>query len=319
MSLVRAEAVRFGVHPFVRVTLGMCLVVAAVLAGVTVWNARPVTSSEVAAARGLIAHEVSLPGFRAAVRRCEHRHGGLPAAPSVSAHCRKVLAPPLRNYLPHKGTLSDAARSGPGLVIGLLVLAEAFLIGCILAGADWASGSIENQLLVDPRRLRWWLAKGVAWSGAVAMAAGATLVVFWVPVLLATRRWGWASADGIESLVAPAILRTVGVAAALCMLALALTTLTRSALGGVGLLVGLWLVTGPALAAMGGSAAHSLSNNLVATVRGDYQVYDRSLACADPTCRLLRTIHATNAVGEVFITTLVLAAAALVAFRRRDV
>ena len=53
------------------------------------------------------------------------------------------------------------------------------IAGCTFVGADWASGSMTNQLLFVPRRTRVWLAKAAAvtiWSGAFALVVISALL-----------------------------------------------------------------------------------------------------------------------------------------------
>ena len=56
------------------------------------------------------------------------------------------------------------------------------IAGSTFVGADWSSGSLTNQLIFEPRRLRLWLAKAVAvviGSGVVTLVA---LTGYWLGV-----------------------------------------------------------------------------------------------------------------------------------------
>ena len=53
------------------------------------------------------------------------------------------------------------------------------LVGTTFAGHDWNTGSISNQLLFEPRRLRVWLAKLLAVGLVASALAAAVLFAHW--------------------------------------------------------------------------------------------------------------------------------------------
>ena len=53
------------------------------------------------------------------------------------------------------------------------------LVGTTFAGHDWNTGSMSNQLLFEPRRLRVWMAKGAAVLLTGLVVGAVVLALFW--------------------------------------------------------------------------------------------------------------------------------------------
>ena len=69
-----------------------------------------------------------------------------------------MVPSPSGSRLPRSWTSRTSAKgSGLAVVVSHLLLV---LVGTTFVGHDWNSGSMSNQLLFEPRRLRVWAAKG---------------------------------------------------------------------------------------------------------------------------------------------------------------
>ena len=79
---------------------------------------------------------------------------------------------------------TDVGAAAITILTGLLML-----VGTTYAGHDWNTGSMSNQLLFEPRRLRLWAAKGVAVLLTGAVVGAAVLALFWAgAAILASSR-----------------------------------------------------------------------------------------------------------------------------------
>jgi hypothetical protein len=208
--------------------------------------------------------------------------------------------------------------SGPALVALLTIIL--LLAGTTFVGHDWNTGSMSNQLLFEPRRLRVWAAKGIA----VALVAGtvtlALLMAYW------TGLWAVASARDLpipEHAVAAAykqaVLGTALVVGA-ALLGYALTMLLRTTVGSLGLLLATTFL-GIVVVWTGFGGAERLMpwGNFVAYVVGGYTYYSQS-ACFDADCSSnAHTIGRAGGAVYFLVALGVVAAASLLSFRRRDV
>ena len=134
----------------------------------------------------------------------------------------------------------EGAGFGVAVIVGLL----AMLVGTTFVGHDWNTGSMGNQLLFVPRRLRVWLAKAVAVGAACLVAAALGVTIFWF--VLAARFWS-SGVDIPDGLLLDGLLqgwRGAGVAAAAGLGGYAITMLSRSTVFTLGLLFGVSVAGG---------------------------------------------------------------------------
>lgn len=137
--------------------------------------------------------------------------------------------------------------SGVAVVAVLMVLM--FLLGTTFVGHDWATGSMSNQLLFEPRRLRIWLAKAVAVGGAALVASIAGATAFWL-VLFARYSSGDVSpGDGVILDCLQQGWRGAFLAAAAGVGGYVLTMLSRSTVFTLGVLFGVSVAGGILIAA----------------------------------------------------------------------
>ena len=62
------------------------------------------------------------------------------------------------------------------VVLAILMM----LAGTTFAGHDWASGSVSNQLLFEPRRPLVWAAKGAVVTALAGLFAAAVVTAYWL-------------------------------------------------------------------------------------------------------------------------------------------
>lgn len=212
-----------------------------------------------------------------------------------------------------------------GIAVMTVLLGLALLVGATFAGADWSSGSLSNQLLFEPRRVRVWAAKAgaVATGGVVLALAG--LATFWglTWVLAAFRDISGTSGEWPS--IAGASGRGLLFAACAGIGGYALTMLLRGTVGTLGTLL-VVAIGGSILVAslpIDGNLRWILPNNVLGILQDGYVYYDYSdPACfnsvdGEEGCRQVLTLGE----GVRFLGTLLVVGVALsvASFRHRDV
>jgi hypothetical protein len=294
------------------------LAISGVVMAAVVYETRPLTASERDRAEQRFDRERSeaLPQIEQCLEDPEAFFGG-----SVEAAQCETLGPQLEWFAARPTLdLDEAARStGPG--VGVALSALAILVGATFAGADWSSGSMTNQLLFRPRRLRLWLAKALAVVLGTAGAAAVSLAVFWGCLLAVAQ----ARSLGVDPEVWREILlgsgRTLLLVAAGGLGGYALTMWLRRTGGTIGLMFGVTLVIELMVSVLPIERVSrwSILNNLAAWAGGGTQVYDDSGCVPTAPCDPLYTLPLAH--GAAVLGSLLLAAAvvSLLTFQRRDI
>jgi hypothetical protein len=202
-------------------------------------------------------------------------------------------------------------------VVSLMVIA-----GCTFVGADWASGSLTNQLLFVPRRARVWLAK----AGAVMLGTGVvTLVVisaFWLILALVAEARGISVPSRDVEHVAWHVLRATVLAMGAGLGAFALTMIFRHTVATLALLfvysIGGEIVVN--LLPFDGAGRWSVGNNALGWLATSYHYFDASIVCT-PGERCSSTQMMTHLESGAFLGILLVVSVvvSLLWFRRRDV
>lgn len=310
--------------------LGLAAVVLpALVFVVTAWNTRPVDRAELDSilSERYAAREVA---------RCERRPEGFlyPEPPAevladpalVTERCRDLVAswyggrPPL---------LPEEQLEGSLLAVATIVLLLLVLAGTTFTGHDWNTGSMGNQLLFEPRRARLWTAKLTAVVLCAALLGTAVLAAYWTGLwTLAEARGNTAPPgtvrDGYEQ-----VLRCGALAAAGGALGFALTMLFRSTVATLGVLFAVAVANGALLAVLGDSALRwQPPLNVAAVALGEVTFYDPSVLPEEclggrvprgVSCDGERTVTAVDGGLYTGAVVLVVGAASLLSFRRRDV
>ena len=319
MRQLLVELTRLLTRRSVAVVLLAAVVLAALLVGSAAYATRPPDQTEKAAAEQMLSRQSQLND--AEYRRCrkdpEDYYGNL----AGTSDCEE-LRPSLQWYLPRPVlSIGDEVRDRGRLLLVLLA-GVGILVGATFVGADWASGSLSNQLLFEPRRLRLWLAKAVAVVVGVTAFAAVVLLGFWGALAAVSAARDVSVADETWRVVAGTAGRGLTLVAATGLGGFALTVALRHTVGTLGLLFG-YAVVGEGLAAslpFAKMSQWSISNNLLAVVHDGVQVYDRSL-CADTTGSCSSTYvlplwHGAAYLGALLVVAVVVS---VVTFRRRDI
>ncbi|MCW2766053.1 MAG: family transporter protein, partial [Nocardioides sp.] len=313
--------------------LAAAVVVPVVIFGATAWNTREPSAAERARMEQLLEKESNRNQVQRQLRDCleQPSNFGIPAGDDVQAACEAQVLPQPEWFgfrQPLDLVNEREQGSGTGVVVVLVLLM--LLTGTTFVGHDWNSGSMSNQLLFEPRRLRVWAAKGlvVLVSGfAVAMTV---LAAYWLG-LAGLAAWrgltvpDHALADGLEQ-----GLRGALVAGFAGLAGYALTMLFRSTVATLGVMFAVAVAGGMLLAVLGiqNSEQWQPQNNAAAVVMDGYSYYDDSAlpeSCftgkpvEGTDCSGQRTLGA-GAGGRYLGALLVLVGVpSVLSFRRRDV
>jgi hypothetical protein len=324
MRLLRVELSRFCSRRAVVLLLLTAALLTALLAGTTLWNTRPVSATELAEAQAQVREQMSQPAFQRDLQTCRDDPEDFFGPGTDAADCDANLVPQPENYLNRTSLDLRQEARGTGIAVVVLVSALMILVGTTYAGADWATGSMSNQLLFEPRRLKVWATKALTAFLVCGVAAGVLLGAFWVALSLTAEGRGIATTTPVLEQIRWMTARGVALAALGGLGGYALTMLLRHTVGTLALLF-VYAAGGEALLAIlpvDGSSRFSPSYNVFAWIRDGIRVYDQSVVCRPSqaaSCDQRITISLVDGasyLGVLLVVTLLVSA---VLFRRRDV
>ncbi len=323
IGLVRVEATRFRSRRAVVLLLLIAAVLAAVIAGATAWDTRPVSDADIAAAEAQAAEEAQQPYVAEELERCEadpEQWGG----PDFTAdQCEEAVTPQAEWFLFRSALDLGSQREGAALAATMVLVGIAVVVGATFAGADWGSGSMSNQLLFQARRGRVWVVKGLVVALGMMLATAVVLVALWAFLhAVATARDLPGLSGELLALVRGDVLRGALTAGAAALGGYALSMLARSTVATVATLFVL-SVAGEILVSLlpvAGRMRFSPGSNLVAVLADGTQVYDETVACTglDQECGFL-SISLGHGVLYLGAVVALVALASWASFRRRDV
>lgn len=323
MRLLRVELTRF----FSRRAVALLLLAAAALTAVititTVWNTRPVSAGDKASAQAQVQQQLDDPGFQRELRSCRDDPEQYFGPDAQVSDCDRNLMPRPEYYLNRSELSLDEERRSNGTALVVIIAALMIIVGTTYAGSDWATGSISNQLLFEPRRVRLWAAKGFAALLGCTAAAAVLLVVFWGTLYVVAGARDIATTSDVDEGIRWLSARGVALAGLGGLGGYALTMLLRHTVATLALLF-VYAAGGEAFLAVAPvdhSPRLSLTNNLFAWIRDGVRVFDESVVClpSQGVCDQRITIsllHGATYLGVLLLLTLVISA---FAFRRRDV
>jgi hypothetical protein len=295
----------------------------ALLAATAVWDTRPMSADERAAAEVQAANAAADPLFKKDLAQCREDPESFLGSGSVADDCDQILTPRPEDFL-SRATL-DLGRvvENRGVAVILLVTALLIIAGATFAGGDWATGSISNQLLFRPRRLEVWAAK----AGAVLLSALVVSVLlvggFWLALYLTAESRGITTPGAVLHDIRWTAGRGVVLATAGAFGGYALTMLLRSTVGTLALLFAYAVVGEAVVAALPAERASrwSLSNNVFAWIDDGTTVFDPDRVCPPGQGGCIQSYVLGLGHGAVYLGVLLALAAlvSVVAFRRRDV
>lgn len=321
MSLLSVELRRLLARRAVVVLLVASVLGTVVVASVALWQYRPASEADIAAAEQQAEEAAQRPIYQRRLERCV---AGADTA-AEEERCQRNQ-PRLEWYL--NQSVLHPRQMFEDLSIGLVLLLgfTGLLVGTTFMGAEFSSGSLVPLLLVRPRRPAVWAAKLAAGGCGVGVAA----LLAWgaaVGLVLGAAYWGWAAADPGGELVRGMLLqalRGVAVTAVAGVIGVAVTAAFRSTVAGLGAIVGYVVVAeGVGRLAITGSIERVLlSNHLFGTVLGHWTVQDYSTcdgrggegAC--PRTFVFSLVSSGWVLAAVVVAVLV---ASLVTFGRRDI
>jgi hypothetical protein len=323
MRLLRVELARFFSRRAVALLLLAAALLTALITVTTIWNTRPVSAEDLAGARAQVREQVSQPGFQRELRGCRAEPEQFFGPDGTAADCDRNLVPRPENYLDRSVLDLDQERGSNGIAVVMIVSALMIIVGATYAGSDWATGSMSNQLLFEPRRLRVWSAKAVAVLLGCALVSAVLVAGFWLALYLVADARGLATGATVQEQIRWLTARGVALAALGGLGGYALTMLLRHTVATLALLFA-YAAGGEALLALAPvqrSERFSLTNNVLAWVRDGVRVFDESIVCrpGQSGCDQRFTIsllHGASYLGVLLALTLVVSA---LLFRRRDV
>lgn len=280
MRLLRVELARLRWRRAVVVLLVACVALPLVLLAGYAWETRPVSDADIARAEQLAAQDASQAWVEQEITACEADPEMYLGPDATAAQCAEAMTPRAENYLYRSELDLASLRTDVGAAAITILTGLLMLVGTTYAGHDWNTGSMSNQLLFVPRRLRLWTAKGAAVLLTGLVVGALVLALFWGgAALLASSRDITAAPgtwDDIWATQARGVL-AIGVGG---LLGYALTMLFRSTVATLSLMFGVAIAGSLLIAAILGddAARWLLPTNYLAFVLGGFSYYDPS-AC----------------------------------------
>jgi hypothetical protein len=196
------------------------------------------------------------------------------------------------------------------------------IVGTTFAGGDWASGSMSNQLLFEPRRLKVWTAKAVAVTIGTLIASAVIIAGFWLALYLAAEMRDIPTSAKATGTIGWTATRGVLLAAFGGLGGYALTMLLRHTVGTLAFMFA-YAVGGEALTAalpISRAGRWSLANNVFAWLSDGTTYWDESIPCSDQgMCDQSVRLSLEQGVAYLGALLLIVVVLSLFFFRRRDI
>jgi ABC-2 type transport system permease protein len=323
--LLGVELLRVRSRRAVLLLLVITFVLPAIFLVGTAWNTRPVSAAELERAEQQAERESQRGYVQREIDNCvekPRRYGVNGNASDVQAACEEQLMPRVEWFTTRSPLDLAEERRGSGFGVIVVVTLLLMLVGTTFAGHDWNSGSMSNQLLFEPRRVRVWLAKGAVVLLTGLAVAAVVLTSYWTGLWLIAESRDITTPQPVIDSIAGRVLRGTPLAAGAALGAYALTMFFRSTVATLGVLF-VTAIVGPLLiAATSIGVRWTPQLNFIAVLNGGARYFDEEAAeeCA-LTSRRCGFELVSTADGAVYlgVALLVAAAASIFAFRRRDV
>lgn len=240
MRLLTVELTRLRMRRAVLVLLGLAAVLGILIFAGTAWDSRPVSDDELARAEQQAASDAKQPWVREEVAACTKNPSnfGLPGT-ATEADCEEMIVPRPEYYSTRQPLSIHETRTGVGVALAGIVAALLMIASVTYAGHDWATGSMGNQLLFEPRRVRVWLTKAAAVALLAALASAAILAAFWLGIWALTESRDIAVSGGQWRKILALNGRGVLVGAGAALAGYVLTMLFRSTVATISLMFGI--------------------------------------------------------------------------------
>ena len=320
MRLLAVELNRFRSRRTIALLVLAAALLAVALAGATAWNSRPLSHADRADAVAQADLEGKKPEIQSEVRACKAAPQDFLGPSATADECENALIPGPAAYYPrHPLSFRHALSThGLGLALSVVVISLMVIAGCTFAGADWASGSLTNQLLFVPRRTRVWLAK----AGAVALSTGAValvvLTLYWLILGSVAQARDIAVPSSDVTHVVWHVVRATVLAMGAGLGGFALTMIFRHTVATLALLfvysIGGEIVVN--LLPFEGAARWSVGNNAAGWLATHYRYFDCTPGDRCSSTQVMTHLEAGAFLGILLVVT---AAISLLWFNRRDV
>jgi ABC-2 type transport system permease protein len=324
VRLLAVELNRFRSRRAIALLMLAAAVLAVVLAGATAWNTRPLSQADRTDAAAQADLEGEKPEIQQEVRACRAAPADFLGPSATADECADALIPGPDAYYPRDELRMATAltTAGLGLPLAVVVVSLMVIAGCTFVGADWASGSLTNQLLFVPRRTRVWLAK----AGAVTLGSGAVALVsvsvFWLILALVAKTRDIEVPSREVAHVLWHVVRTTLLAMGAGLGAFALTVVFRYTVATLALLF-VYSIGGEIavnLLAFEGAGRWSVGNNALGWLAPHYRYFDASITCTPgERCSSIQVMTHLEAGTFLGILLVIVVAVSLVWFNRRDV
>lgn len=331
LRLVRVELSRLLHRRAILVVLAASVLIPVVIGVSTTIDTRPPSAAALAEAREQVERDRNDPVYEKQIKKCiaHPEEWGVPVdlpADEAEEQCRANNEPQIEWYLwTRQLDLAEERDYGSGIAITLILAIAMMLLGTTFTGHDWASGSVSNQLLFEPRRLRVWFAKAVVVAGTAFLVSAAVLTAYWLVLSAVAGSRDLPSGGALLLNCLQMGWRAAGVAALAALAGLALTMLFRSTVATLGILFGIALAGGLLLGILGFEGKWNPAYN-VAAVISDGTTFEARVDCPPSQgadmgdyCTEEQTISFAQGAGYLGVAIGGTCLASLWWFRRRDV
>lgn len=328
VRLARVELSRLLHRRAIVVLLAACVVIPLLIGVAQAIDTRPASDEDIAFAQRQLDADLANGNYERELSRCIKNPGNWGLASNLAegdlaAACKEMVEPQLDWYLwQPQLDLAEQRDEGTGVAAAMVLAMLLMIVGTTFAGHDWASGSLSNQVLFEPRRARVWLVKAAVVVATAFTTACVVLTGFWLALnALASSRDVPHGGELLRSCLAMG-LRASLIAAIAALLGFAFTMLFRSTVATLGIVFGVALVGGTLLAVFGFDANWNPALNVLAVI-GDGFSYEAEIACppgnGDGWCYEQRTISLAQGLSYVGAVAVAVSALSLAVFRRRDI
>ncbi len=329
--LLGVELARLRWRRAVRVLVAAAFVIPLFVFGGTAWSTRPVSEAEIAEATAQAEQEAQQPYVQESIEMCledpEMYFGPGFETEDPEQECIDANTPRAEWYLQRSpldvpSVVNDLGTAIPVILAVLMLLAAATYVG-----ADWASGSMSNQLLFEPRRGRVWAAKALVLAIVGAVVGLVVQTLFWVGVRALAASRDIAVPGQTWDLVPGIVLRGTLIVVGAALLGYSLTMLFRSTVVTLGILFGVAVASTIIIAALplgGDNERYMLHTNVGAVVQDGVDYYSsESYTCTYEdgveSCDGQRRLSLAGGASYLALILLLPGFAGLATFRRRDV
>lgn len=268
--LLRVELARFLARRAVVVLLALAVVIPGVIGVATIVNTEPPPVAKLERAEARAEREAEKPRVQRQLQRCiesPEDWGVSRDVDDVEEQCAEYTLPQPEWYVYWDALVLEQERQeGSGFVVVLVLAVLMLIAGTTFSGHDWASGSVSNQLLFEPRRLRVWTAKAVIVTAVAGALSAAVVTAYWFLLAAVVRSRDIPIPDGLLLDCLQSGWRGAGVAAAAGLAGYALTMLFRSTVAALGVLLAVCVAGGVVLAVIGIDSVWNPGLNLAAII-----------------------------------------------------